>query len=422
MTFLGSVKDYWEQCKDEILAGCDHCGQCLDICPRFRFPPSGLKDPDESIARYHDYWRTGRAGQDIYDLIHTCTGCAFCRDVCPMGYNVYDVYHHYSKYLSWQAGIPPAQPVEPRMPHVRGNIAAVLSAMQMKPDQVRWKWDLDASLPKKEVLLFIGCITHSHPDKIFALLDVFDCMGVDYLALGGGATCCGGNFIPTGRLEEVTRSAKDMVAKFNAYGAPTVVFWCANCARHLKGFISQITEPKFEAMHASTFISRNLDRLQFSSPLQMRVNVHDSCVIGRAGLKDYRSVRTIFEAIPGLEIVEHAEPRENTPCCAAGKGDMNRAMRRRLYDLVAATDAHTMATVCNTCTMTMGAEDSDLPFEVTNFIRVVGLALGIDYTEKLKRFAQLGDLDKVIEESRDCFEAHGYTEVEIRKRVGGLFA
>ena len=69
----------------------------------------------------------------------------------------------------------------------------------------------------------------------------------------------------------------------------------------------------------------------------------------------------------------------------------------------------------------MGAEDSELPFEVTNFIRLVGRALGIDYKEKLKRFAQLGDLDKVIEESRDCFEAHGYTELEIRKKVGRLF-
>ena len=108
-------------------------------------------------------------------------------------------------------------------------------------------------------------------------------------------------------------------------------------------------------------------------------------------MRDYRSVRTIFEAIPGLELVEHAEPREKTPCCAAGKGDMNRAMRRRLYDLVAATETHAMATVCNTCTMTMGFEDRELPFEVTNFITVIGRALGIHYEEKLKRFAQLGD-------------------------------
>ena len=101
---------------------------------------------------------------------------------------------------------------------------------------------------------------------------------------------------------------------------------------------------------------------------------------------------------------------------------MNRAMRRRLYDLVAATKAHAMATVCNTCTMTMAPEDSELPFEVTNFIRVVGQALGIDYREKFKKFVQLGNLDSVIKESRECFEAHGYAEPEIRKKVGGLFS
>ena len=418
---LDTAKAYWEQCRDEILDGCDLCGQCLEVCPRFRFPASGLNDPLESIKRYHAYWRTGDAEPLTYNLIHTCTGCAFCRDVCPMGFNVYDVYNHYSKHQSWQAGVPPKQPTPIRMPHVRGNIAAVLSAMQMKPKDIRWHWDLDSASPKKEILLFIGCITHSHPDKIFTLLDVFDRMNVDYLPLGGGPICCGGPFIATGREEEVTRRARDMVDKFNAYGAPTVVFWCANCARHMDGFISQIAVPDFEAVHASTFIASNLDRLQFNHAIEARINVHDSCVIGRSGLRDYQSVRTIFEAIPGLALVEHSEPREKTPCCAAGKGDMNLSMRSRLYDLVTGTKPDAMATVCNTCTMTMGFEDQELPFEVTNFITLVGRALGIHHPEKLKRFAQYRDLDKVIEESRDCFEAHGYTEPEIRETVGQLF-
>lgn len=70
--------------------------------------------------------------------------------------------------------------------------------------------------------------------------------------------------------------------------------------------------------------------------------------------------------------------------------------------------------------MTMGAEDSDLSFEVTNFIGVVGRALGIEHSEKLKWFTQLGDLDKVIEESRVCFETNAYSELEIRKKVGRL--
>jgi Fe-S oxidoreductase len=416
-----SARAYWEGCKDEILAGCDLCGACLEACPRYQFPESSLKYPLEDLKRYHALWRSGRPVEGMYGLIHTCTGCAFCRDACPMGFNVYDCYHHYSKYLAWKGGMPPQTAMEPRMPHIRGNIAAVLSAMQMRPDQVRWHWDLDSNTPRKEVLLFIGCITHSHPDKILTLLDVFDRMGVDYLPLGGGLICCGGTFIASGLEEEATKRARDMVAKFNAYAARDVVFWCANCARHCQGFISKITNPAFEAVHASTFIARNLDRLQFTHPVELKVNVHDSCVLGRSGLRDYRSTRAIFEAIPGVQAVEHSEPREKSPCCAAGKGPMNLAMRRRLYDLVEGTGADLMATVCNTCTMTMGFEDSQLPFEITNFITVLGRALGIRHEERLKRFSQLGSLDRLIEESRQYFQAHGYSDQEVRDRVGSLF-
>lgn len=421
MAKFSSAITYWERCKDDILAGCDLCGSCLEACPRYRFPASGLNDPRRDIERYHALWRTGEASDDTYGLIYTCTGCAFCRDVCPAGFNVYDCYYHYSKYLAWEAGLPPKSKTEPRIPHVHGNIAAILSAMQMRPDQIRWHWDLDSGTPKKEVLLFIGCITHSHPDKIFTLLDVFDRMDVDYLPLGGGPICCGGTFIVSGLYEDVTRRAKDMVAKFNAYGAPTVVFWCANCARHCQGLISQIADLAFEAVHASTYIARNLDRLHFTHPVDLKVNVHDSCVIGRAGLRDYQSIRAIFEAIPGLKVVEHTESRDNTPCCAAGKGEMNRAMRRRLYQLVASTGTDLMATVCNTCTMTMGVEDTDLPFNVTNFINVVGSALGIRHEEKLKYLAQLGDLEKALMETRECFTAHGYTDQEVRDKVGPFF-
>jgi Fe-S oxidoreductase len=417
---VDSLLTYWEGFKDEILDGCDLCGACLEACPRYQYPNSGLKNPQLDVTRYHEFWRTGKAEDGLYTLIHTCTGCAFCRDVCPKGYNVYDAYHHFSKYLAWKAGLPPRTALEPRIPHVRGNIAAVLSAMQMRPEQVRWHWDLDSDTPMKRVLLFIGCITHSHPDKILTLLDVFDRMGVDYLPLGGGPICCGGTFIPNGLIEDATRRAKHMVSKFNAYGADDVVFWCANCVRHCTGFISQITDPAFEAVHASTFIARNLDRLHFTQPQDLRVNVHDSCVIGRSGLRDYRSVRAIFEAIPGLKLVEHAEPRERTPCCAAGKGEMNRAMRRHLYGLVASTGADVMATVCNTCTMTMGVEDRGLPFEVTNFMTVVGRALGIGHEERLKSLAQLGNLNQVIEASRACFQAHGYSEEEVRAKVGPI--
>lgn len=325
MTKETSAVTYWKRCKDEVLAGCDLCGTCLEVCPRYQFGASGLKDYQRDIERYHEFWRTGKVHEDLYDLVHTCTGCAFCRDVCPMGFNVYDCYNHYSKHLSWGAGLPPKSFIEPRMPHVRGNIASVLSAMQMKPEQVRWHWDLDSSTPKKEVLLFIGCITHSHPDKILTLLDVFDRMGVDYLPLGGGPICCGGTFLPIGEAEVATERAKDMVAKFNEYGASSVVFWCANCVRHCMGFIPQIADLRFEPVHASTFIARNLDRLNFTHPLDSKINVHVSCVLGRSGVRDYDSVRTIFEAIPGLKVVEHAESRQQTPCCAAGRGDMNLA-------------------------------------------------------------------------------------------------
>ena len=97
-------------------------------------------------------------------------------------------------------------------------------------------------------------------------------------------------------------------------------------------------------------------------------------------------------------------------------------MRRHLYELVAGAGAEIMVTACNTCTMTMGPEDGGLPFETTNFITLLGRALGIDHEEKLKRFFQWRDMDRIITASRGCFTANGYTEQEIRAKVTRLLA
>jgi len=95
-------------------------------------------------------------------------------------------------------------------------------------------------------------------------------------------------------------------------------------------------------------------RIKFTKELNKRVTYHDPCYLGRHnGI--YDEPREVLRSIPGLELVEMLDSRENSLCCGGGGGGIWMEVKKeeRFADIrlqqALATGAEVLAVACPYC-------------------------------------------------------------------------
>jgi heterodisulfide reductase subunit D len=106
-------------------------------------------------------------------------------------------------------------------------------------------------------------------------------------------------------------------------------------------------------------MARMIDRGQLKlGPLERVVTFHDPCDLGRRG-GIFDEPRYVLQSIPGLELREMANIRQNSLCCGGGGNveafspdSVNEASRRRLLQ-AQATGAEYVVSACQQCMRTL---------------------------------------------------------------------
>jgi Fe-S oxidoreductase len=132
---------------------------------------------------------------------------------------------------------------------------------------------------------------------------------------------------------------------------------------------------KFEVIHISQYLFEliNEGRLELTKEYGKNVTWHDPCYLGRHnGI--YDEPREVLKKVPGLDLNEMPESRENSLCCGGGGGRiwMETPKGERFSDLrleqAMDVEAKVLVTSCPYCISNF--EDSRLTLDVTENIEV----------------------------------------------------
>ncbi len=346
-----------------LVSKCIHCGMCLQVCPTYALFDTEMDSPRGRIAMMRAAAEGRVALADLLGVfkqhIERCLDCRACESACPSGVQ-------YGRIVETVRTVLESQ----RTPGMVERLVRWLGFRELMPHLGRLKWlarllwlyeitgvqrlfralmfmpgtlkSMEAILPpidpryadyrtvapaigekRGEVAFFIGCLQE-------ALLAPVNVSTIHVLQRNGyevhfpsGQTCCGAAQLHTGDEELTRRLARQNIDAFLARDYLAVINNAGGCGATLKEeYIHLFPFDSVDAARArelagkvkdiNEFLAEHLNVLP-QGKLPYRVTYSDSCHL-RHGQKVIAQPRDLLKRIPGLELVELAQPER---CCGS---------------------------------------------------------------------------------------------------------
>lgn len=403
----------------QVLERCVACGACAEVCPMPEPAGLGDADPKALTAGILTILRGGAGRTESLEAASrwaaVCSGSGHCIPACQHGVNP-----RLMLALARTTALGHGEAAERRRAGFNRFGAMtkgvrVLSRIQLPPEILaRFAAAGDAEQPA-DVVFYTGCNVLKTPHIALLALDIMDAMGVRYRVAGGPSSCCGTLQFGAGDLATSGRVATRTIARLTE-AAPRTLSWCPTCQIQL----SEIAAPAIGADLNMTpfvrFLAENIDRLRplLTRPVNRRVGLHEHP--GTPGVPE--AVRTILHAIPGLDFVELEQPRVGYMCNKiAPLPPFKQDYHRRQLEAAEAACVTTLAGVYHACHRELCSHERDWPFEVVNFLELVGESMGLERPDLFKRLKIMQDVDAILAEAGGLIGVHGLDLEEARDVV-----
>ena len=376
---LGEVVDLIKESGGEAYKYCYQCGLCDTVCPWNRVRSFSMR----KLVRQATFGLTEIENEEMW----RCTTCGRCPQRCPRGVGIIEV-GVAARRIATEFGVFPTS-VKP----IRGVSASLTGEGNPLGEERKKRADWAEGLSVKtfeegmDMLYFPGCYLSYDPrlKKVAAATaNILNKAETDFGILGTKENCCGESIRKTGEEDLFKRLARENIKTFIDHGVNKILVSSPHCYHTFKNEYPEF-KVNFDVVHISQYLFEliNDGKIELTKEYGKKVAYHDPCYLGRHnGI--YNEPREALKKVPGLELIEMPDSREDSLCCGGGGGRiwMETPKGERFSDLrleqAMEVGAEVLVTSC--------------PYCITNF---EDSRLTLDVAEKL----EIKDITEIIQEA-----------------------
>lgn len=352
---------------------CYQCGKCDVVCPWNHVRNFSMR----RLVREANFGMSAIEGDDIW----LCTTCGKCTMACPRDVRQVEAGIALRR-LATEYGVfaPTADPVR----SVRSGLRSDGNPFsEDRSRRANWAENLPVKAYEEgmEILYFPGCYLCYDPrmKKVSeATAVILNKAGVNFGILGSMENCCGESIRKAGDEDLFRLLAKENIKTFIDHGVKKILVSSPHCYETFKNEYPEFLV-HFEVVHITQYLAQLIEegRLKINKEYARKVTYHDPCYLGRHN-DIYDEPRNVLKMIPGLELNEMDETREDSLCCGGGGGRiwMDTPKGERFSDLrleqAVRCGAEVLVTACPYCITNF--EDSRLSRKDAGSIEIKDIA------------------------------------------------
>lgn len=410
---------------ESTLDACTRCGDCVKACPMV--VPAGL-NPDDGAAIAAgtvDLLAGGAGTPDAQRWADVCTNSGRCNTACSHGVDARFMVNMARVASRGKLGGEAVRRASHQFFGSMNRSTRVISRLLLPPEVLaRFApplRDVGEYAGDPDIVFYTGCNIGKTPHIALLVLEVLDALEVKYEVMGGVSTCCGIQHFKQGDAATTGRLGFNTIERLSRPGAARVVSWCPSCQVQ----IGEIALPAYEQAYGKApfdlspiaeFFAERLDDLRrlFVHPVRRRVALQERAAVPGINV----AVKAVLRAIPGLEVVELDVPVVSTQASHLSVLPKFKAeLREREFAAARAAGVTAFASLFHGCHRELVKFQPEVPFELINFMELIGAAMGIHVPDLYKRLQAIGDVDAIIAASAELIARHGMDLDEVREAI-----
>ncbi len=344
---------------------CYACNRCVNVCPLSHldvfYPRNLVGDLVFSslgeVLKKHNIW--------------SCLTCGQCTIYCPMtqeneGVRIPELILELRKISNSNTSeldkIAKCETHDDIFP----LISQIMAEDQLEPNKLEFLNETHLKTTVSgEIAYFLGCLP--------LMEDIFYNLGIKYSNIAKSIIsllnekgiipvvlnekCCGHDVLwGKGDIETFKKLAEYNVKLYKNAGVKTIIIGCAEGYRTWKfDYPKIIKDFDFKVFHFTEFFLKEkiLENIKFPQGLNRKVTYHDACRLGRMGGKLYDAPRDLIKKIPGVELVEMKNIKDDANCCGVsafmGCDEISRTIRKNRIIEAIETGADYLIVPCPKC-------------------------------------------------------------------------